>query len=150
MYVQIICIKLLVLVSEFMLAKYHEHPPYTSNHQFLTPFDGGRGDYHHVWEFIRDWNIMKLVDYTRTEWTMAFCIHCVWEFIKEGMKGRVILYHLLINEKKKKRKSNIIPFTFYLSFLRIVVESIFLLYFIKGMSVPLFFRMNAYEWMGSN
>ena len=139
---QIICIKLLVLVSEFMLAKYHEHPPYTSNHQFLTPFDGGRGDYHHVWEFIRDWNIMKLVDYTRTEWTMAFCIHCVWEFIKEGMKGRVILYHLLINEKKK---SNIIPFTFYLPFLRIVVETIFLLYFIKGMSVPLFFRMNAYE-----
>ena len=110
---QIICIKLLVLVSEFMLAKYHEHPPYTSNHQFLTPFDGGRGDYHHVWEFIRDWNIMKLVDYTRTEWTMAFCIHCVWEFIKEGMKGRVILYHLLINEKKEKKKeSNIIPFTY--------------------------------------
>ena len=96
-----------------MLAKYHEHPPYTSNHQFLTPFDGGRGDYHHVWEFIRDWNIMKLVDYTRTEWTMAFCIHCVWEFIKEGMKGRVILYHLLINEKKEKKKeSNIIPFTY--------------------------------------
>lgn len=48
-------------------------------------------------------------------------------------------------QKKEKEKSNIIPFTFYLSFLRIVVESIFLLYFIKGMSVPLIFGMNAYE-----
>lgn len=46
---------------------------------------------------------MKLVDYTRTEWTMAYCIHCVWEFIKEGMKGKVILYHLLIKKKKKKK-----------------------------------------------
>lgn len=64
----------------------------------MTPFDGGRGDY--VWEFIRDWNIMKLEDYTRTEWTMAYCIHCVWEFIKEGMKGKVILYHLLIKKMK--------------------------------------------------
>ena len=63
-----------------------------------------------------------------------------------------ILYPLCLGiyKRRNERESNIIPFTFYLSFLRIVVESIFLLYFIKGMSVPLFFRMNAYEWMGSN
>jgi hypothetical protein len=67
------------------------------------------------------------------------------------MKYRVFFLVCLRVYKRKNKERNIlitsIPFTVYLSFLKIGIKSVFHLHFIKGISVPPIFGRNALEGM---